>query len=68
MTWIVTVLSIAGVILNIRKNRFCFWIWAITNGAWCVVDFYHGLYSQAFLFLVYFGLALYGIWEWRKKK
>lgn len=67
MTWVLTVFSIIGVILNIRKNRICFWIWAFTNASWCAVDFYHGLYSQACLFLIYFGLAVYGIWHWRTR-
>ncbi len=32
--WIITILSIIGVILNIRKNRLCFRIWLITNACW----------------------------------
>ena len=68
MTWIITVMSIIGVILNIRKNKICFVIWTFTNFSWMCIDFYHGLYSQAFLFAVYFILSLYGLWEWSRKK
>ena len=67
MTWIITLLSIIGVILNIKKNKYCFIIWACTNFTWMMVDFHAGLYAQAFLFLVYFVLALWGIYEWRKR-
>ena len=63
--WIITALSIFGVILNIKKRRECFYVWAFTNGTWCAVDFYYGLYAQSALFAVYFCLAVYGAWEWK---
>ena len=66
-TWICAALSILGVILNIKKHRACFWIWAVTNATWTVVDFTVGLYAQSALFFVYFILAIYGIIEWRKR-
>jgi len=65
-TWIITGLSIAGVVLNIKKKRACFILWAVTNFVWMVVDYHAGIYSQAALFCVYFALALWGIYEWRK--
>ena len=37
--WIITALSIAGVILNIQKKRICFVIWLFTNASWCIYDF-----------------------------
>ena len=66
MSWIVTIASIVGVILNIRKNKLCFLIWSITNFSWMVIDFYYKLYSQSALFAVYFILAIYGLWKWEK--
>ena len=66
--WVVSFMSIVGVILNIKKMRVCFWIWLFTNAAWMVVDFIIGMYAQAFLFFVYTILAIYGLYEWRKKK
>lgn len=65
-TWVLTVASIVGVILNIKKRRACFYVWAVTNAAWAIVDFWKGLPAQGVLFSVYFVLALYGLWEWRK--
>jgi nicotinamide mononucleotide transporter len=65
-TWLLTGLSILGVILNIKKKRICFWIWAFTNAGWMVIDFIMGIYSQSALFAVYFGLAIWGILEWKK--
>lgn len=68
MTWLLTVLSLIGVILNIRKNRACFYLWAGTNATWAIVDYQAGLFAQAALFGIYFILAIWGIWEWRHKK
>jgi nicotinamide riboside transporter PnuC len=68
MTWIITVLSIIGVILNIKKRRACFAVWGVTNFSWAVIDYYYGLYSQAALFALYFVLAIYGLYQWRNVK
>lgn len=68
MTWLLTLLSLIGVILNIRKSHTCFYIWAFTNAMWAVVDFQKGVPAQGVLFTIYFGLAIWGIWEWRFKK
>lgn len=67
LTWICTSFSLLGVILNIKKKRSCFYIWTVTNGIWAGVDFYKGIYAQALLFAIYFLLALWGIYEWRKE-
>ena len=68
LTWSLTIAAIIGVILNIKKMRSCFYIWAVTNFSWAVVDFYKEIYAQSALFGIYFLLALYGIFEWRKRK
>jgi len=68
LTFIITFFSIIGVYLNIKKNKLCFIIWSMTNFAWMIIDFKAGLYSQSLLFALYFILAIYGLYEWRKKK
>lgn len=68
LTWFLTVAAIIGVILNIKKKRACFFIWAATNGAWATIDFYMGIPAQGVLFTVYFGLAIWGIYEWQVKE
>ena len=64
ISWVVTVMSIVGVVLNIKKKKSCFVIWSGTNGFWAVYDFYIGAYAQSALFTVYFVLAIYGLIEW----
>ncbi len=67
-TWGLTALSIIGTVANIKKQRWCFLVWLCTNSAWCIYDFYIGAYAQSLLFLVYVGLAIWGLWEWRREK
>lgn len=66
-TGLLTLLALAGVVLNIKKNIICFYIWLFTNSMWAVVDFIKGIPAQGVLFTIYTGLAVYGIYEWRKK-
>ena len=65
--WTLAALSLLGVVLNIHKRRECFIVWAFTNLSWTVVDLYHQIWSQAVLMLIYCGLAVYGLWKWRKQ-
>lgn len=65
VTWTLTALSIVGVILNIYKRRSCFAVWMVTNGSWCVVDFYMGIPAQGAMFAIYFLLAVWGMWRWK---
>ena len=59
--WATTAASLAGVVLNIRRMRACFYVWAGTNAAWAAVDAWYGIWPQAFLQAAYFCLALWGI-------
>lgn len=68
LMWIVTGASIIGTILNIKKQRICFIIWLFTNSLWMIYDYSVGSYAQSALFMVYVGLAVWGITEWRKSK
>jgi nicotinamide riboside transporter PnuC len=47
LEWILTVLSIVGVILNIKRKVLCFYIWAISNIGWIFLDYKAELYGQA---------------------
>ena len=66
IAWVMTALSITGTILNIKKMKICFWMWAVTNAFWVFYDISKGAYPQAVIFIVYFGLAIWGIIEWSK--
>ncbi len=65
--WIVTVSSLVGTVANIYKLRWCFAVWVFTNAAWALYDIHKIAYPQAALQAVYFGLAIWGLWAWRKR-
>ena len=66
MDWLLALASLIATVLNIKKKAICFWIWSITNFLWMVVDYKAGLYGQSALFLTYFALAIWGIFQWKK--
>ena len=63
--WCMTILSIVGVILNIKKRNECFIVWIFTNASWAIYDFKIGAYSQSALFGIYFALSIWGLHEWK---
>ena len=65
-TWIITFVSLAGTVLNVRKNILCFYLWAIGNIAWLGFDVASGLFSRAVLDTVHLAFAIWGIFAWRK--
>lgn len=68
MFWFLTILSLIGVILNIKKKRACFLIWMCTNFLWTIIDFKKGIPEQGVLFLIYTGLAIWGWFDWKAEK
>lgn len=68
LSWILVGLSLLGNIFVIKKNVAGQWLWALSNLGWIAFDLYIGAYSQAFLFVVYFGMCVWGILEWSRAK
>ena len=65
--WTLTVLSIIGAILNIKKRRSGFAVYTVANIGWIAVNIYYGIYAQAALFVVFTGLSTWGWIEWGHK-
>ena len=68
ITWSLTLLSIFGAILNIKKRRSGFAVYTLANLGWIIVDIYHGIYAQAALFVVFTGLSIWGWIEWGRRR
>ena len=66
-TWAITIISLTGTILNVKKNSLCFWLWAVGNIAWLSYDLWLGLYSRAALDVVQLAFAIWGIIAWKQK-
>lgn len=67
LSWILLAFSIWGVILNNYKDKRCFIVWLFTNGFWALYFFSYGLYAPMTQQLIFFVLAIHGLWEWKKE-
>lgn len=67
-TWILTATTLVGAYYNIKKNTTGFYIWFLTDIAWIAVNLHYKIYAQSFLFAIFAGLAIYGIYEWKDKE
>lgn len=65
-TWVATAIALTGTVLNCKQVRACFYLWTVTNSMWLAWDIYNDLWSRAFLDLVQLGLAIWGIYEWKR--
>ena len=68
MTWILTIIALAGTVANVKKLRICFILWTATNIGWLAYDLSQGLYSRALLDLVQLILAVWGFIAWKDRK
>lgn len=64
---IMSVIALAGTVLNAERNILGFLFWLISNLYMSIRFAYIGEYAQATLFLIYFLLAIRGIIVWQKK-
>jgi nicotinamide riboside transporter PnuC len=67
MTWLLTILSLTGVVLNVKKHRACFLFWLPANLGWAILAFQKHIPAAVVLFGVYAGLAVWGIIKWRRR-
>jgi len=65
--WVVTIVALIGVVLNIEHDLRCFYIWSFTNAAFALRTFFLGAYEMTALFIIYFILAIVGIYRWKLK-
>jgi nicotinamide riboside transporter PnuC len=64
--WLTTAACLTGTILNVRKVRWCFHLWAAGNIAWLAIDLHNRLFSRAVLDFVQLVLAVWGAKEWKR--
>lgn len=64
--WILTIVGLVGVVLNIKQDRRCFFLWMVSNAGFALETAILGAWNMTFLFVVYFILAIAGIKSWSK--
>jgi nicotinamide riboside transporter PnuC len=65
---VITVIAVAGVVLNNKRRIECFYLWLFTNAVSGGIHLYVGVYSLALRDLIFFALAFHGILCWRRIK
>jgi hypothetical protein len=58
--WVMSAASLIGVIFNIYKSKWGFFIWALTDIGWAAISMYYSIYSQAVMFVIMLVFAIYG--------
>lgn len=67
--WVSSSLAIAGCVMNNYKLRWCFVVWLFSNAlsAWIHIVSGPELAALAWRDMVFFALAVHGLWAWRRK-
>ncbi len=65
---VMSAIGLAGTITNAERNKWGFAFWLISNLYMSIRFFVIGEYAQSGLFLVYFILAIRGIFSWKRQE
>lgn len=66
MSWIAVSLSILGIILNARKNVWCWAVWILSNIFWLAYEIPKGEIPSIILWVVFLVMNSYGWYSWKK--
>ena len=68
LSGVMSIIALIGTFMNAERNKWGFALWLISNLYMCVRFFKIGEYAQSVLFLIYFLLAIKGVFVWTKKE
>jgi nicotinamide mononucleotide transporter len=63
---IALIFSLVATLLTVRMIQQNWMLWLVVNGITAITAFSNELYFYAGLSVVYFGVSLYGMYQWRK--
>jgi len=61
-------ISFTALFLNIKKNKWCWIVWNVSNSLWIWLYVRVGLDISVFYILVYMAMNFVGFRQWSKKK
>lgn len=67
-TWLLAALSIIGAILNVRKNKWGFFLWIFANIGWIWASYTYQLYAQIPVWIIFLALSVWGFVDWHLKE
>jgi len=62
--WAIFILAVLGVLLNNARMRACFYVWLVSNALAGLVHAHADLWILAARDLVFWVLAIHGLWAW----
>ena len=65
---IAMLLAFGGVFLNNHLNRKCFYLWFVSNAISALLHVNIGIWSLYARDVGFYVLAIYGLWNWRRKQ
>jgi nicotinamide riboside transporter PnuC len=65
--WIVTVIAVAGVLLNNARRLECFYLWFVSNGISMMLHLFATMYALAARDAIFLVLAILGLRAWSKE-
>lgn len=68
LSGIMSIIALIGTFMNAERNKIGFIFWLVSNLYMAVRFFIIAEYAQAILFLIYFILAIKGLFVWTKKE
>ncbi len=63
---LITSLSVVATWMLTKRYLEQWYIWIVANAIAVILYLVMGLYPTAMLFLVYFGMAIIGVWKWTR--
>lgn len=68
INWLMSGVAFVGTVFNSRRNKISQAIWMVTNLYMAWLNYYIGVPSIGTLYVAYFLLAVYGLFEWRRQE
>lgn len=68
LSWVMSGIALTGTLLNAHMKKEGFYLWMVSNLYMVIADYQAGLYAQSVLFLIYFILAVRGLYIWNVKQ
>jgi hypothetical protein len=65
--WLFVGMSFIGYLLNIKKNKWCFFLWIICSVWWIGVSISRQEYSLVGNFILYLTAEIWGFIQWSKE-
>ena len=64
--WVLSIITLIGTILNVKKKKEGFIFWIIANIGWIYYTLEYELYSQISIWVSFTAASIYGYITWRK--